>query len=286
MPVPPWLSFSSQAWRREDQRVQVQWPALPAGTYRLEVSVAGLPRPILQIADVAVPAPPGGDPRLVDIDLRALLRVQTVRLFDQDGKPIQDAEAALFPLGQDPDKELHGFPCWGGERRITVPPGPIDLLAAVRGFRPREVRATGEPLDVRLDPWPTVKLVFPDLPGLPEGCALQASLEPEPASTRRYRSGWGEGSLANLTAAPSQAQPIVQGAVTLPIGEGPHRVALHVRCKNARARVAFAGPIVLATAGSVALQVPAAALAKAAENAQALAKEREKQQQREQLQNR
>ena len=61
------------------ERHDVQWTAIAAGTYTLELRRSDVATPVLRIADVLVPAPAGGDPRLADIDLRSLVRATTPR---------------------------------------------------------------------------------------------------------------------------------------------------------------------------------------------------------------
>jgi len=259
----------TNAWGREDGRWQAQWPSLTAGTYRLEIRLQAMSTPIHTVDDVQVPVPEGGDPRLIDIDLRTALRLQTIRVFGPDGKPISRSEGAFFPLGQDPQKDLVGFSWRGNETRLTMPLGPLDLMVAFSGYRPREVRCSGEPLDVRLDAWPTVTLQFVGVPPLPEGQRLLAGLRLENPPTRRYRSSWNSGELRELLAPPANTEVVAQGQAVLPIGEGVHTVELHLAGKNTRAKVEIPAQQVLSTAGRVVIQVAAEELAKAQKTVEA-----------------
>jgi hypothetical protein len=81
-----------------------------------------------------VPPPPGGDPRLVDIDLRERLQLQTIRLFDEAGKPMSRMSGAFFPMGQDPAGDLVGFACHGTETKVPLPRGTTPLLIGISGI--------------------------------------------------------------------------------------------------------------------------------------------------------
>ncbi len=253
----------ANAWGREDGRWQAQWQSLNAGVYRFEIRLQGLSTPIHTVDDVQVPVPEGGDPRLIDIDLQTALRLQTFRVFGPDGKLLTRSEGAFFPLGQDPMKELVGFSWRGTETRLLMPLGPLDLMVAFSGYRPREVRCSGEPLDVRLDAWPTVALQFVDVPPLPEGQRLVAGLRLENPPTRRFRSSWNSGELRELTAPAADSQVVTQGQVVLPIGEGVHTVELYLAGKNTRAKIAIPAQQVLSTSGRVVIQVAPDEFAKA-----------------------
>lgn len=266
----------TEAWEREDGRAQAQWASLPPGSYRLEVRLLAIAAPLHTVDAVVVPGPPGGDARLVDIDLMDRVRVQTIRVFDPNGKPIRGGEGGFFPLGQDPTKELLGSTFQGSETRLTLPKSPIDLLVAVAGFQPREVRCDGAPLDVRLDAWPTVTLTFPDLPPLPEGSSLSASLKPQNPAKRRYRANWNSGELHELIGAPSTSANVVGGKVALPIGEGLHEVQLRARWQDTSNPIVMAPIQVLSTAGTVAVSVPPEALTKAIEASRANAEKKTK----------
>lgn len=256
------------AWSRDDDRAQASWRALTPGRYRLEIRLAPVPQPLHEVAGITVPTVPEGDPRLIDIDLRDRLRLQTIRLFDQNGKPLQEYDGGFFPTGQDPAKELVGFPCHGAETQLTLPNGLTDLWVAVAGYQPRDIRCTGAPLDVRLDPWPTVELQFPGL-AMPDGLALLAALAPPKGPSRQYRSSWNSGDLSELTTPRTHERKVVGGRIVLPIGEGLHELTLQVAGQNQESKVEMPPVQVLSTAGSVVVQVPPDALARAVERVQA-----------------
>src|SRR5262249_30794081 len=156
--------FTAEASDGSDaKRRQLRWQALPAGTYTLEVRLWPATAPLLQISDVIVPPPEAGDPRLLDIDLTQAIEVLKLRFLDLSGAPLQeDTEAIVLPLPA-ADEGL-GHQIWGRGGRIAVRPGPIDLLVAVAGYRPQQLRGVRGEADVRLEKWPQIELVFPDLP--------------------------------------------------------------------------------------------------------------------------
>jgi hypothetical protein len=248
---------------REEGRIDLQWRTLPAGSYRLEIHLGPVAGPLLQIEGVQIPAPKGGDPRLVDIDLRTLLGVQLIHLFDTLGKPVQETDGAFFPLGQDMTKQVQGFQCQGAESKVLMPVGVMDLMVAVSGYRPTTIRCTGEPLDVRIDPWPTIKLQVPGADKLPAGLGMQIGLRSQNQSTTRYRSSWNSGELRDLTE-PSREQPMVHNNATeLPIGDGPYEVVAFLFNKNNTFKVEMPTMQVLSTTLNATVQIPPDALAAA-----------------------
>ncbi len=257
---------------REDGRHDLQWRTLPAGSYCLEIRIGPIPAPILKIEGVQIPAPKGGDPRLVDIDLRELLGVQLIRVFDMLGKPLQESNAAFFPLGQDMSKTIQGFQCHGAESKLLMPRGMMDLMVAVAGYRPTTIRCTGEPLDVRLESWPTIRLLVPGADQLPEGLGMRVGLRAQNPSTTRYRSPWNSGELRELTEPSNRARTVTKQTVELPIGDGPHEVTVTLFGKNTTAKVEMPPTQVLSTTLNATVELPPPALAAAIEKAKATPK--------------
>ncbi|MFO1078544.1 MAG: hypothetical protein U1E73_12545 [Planctomycetota bacterium] len=273
VPVPPRpdmpkgerARLDRESWGRPDGRHQIDWRGLTCGTYRLEIALPAFQDALVAIDDVQLAVSPAGDPRLVDIDLRDLVRIQALRATDAEGKPARVWESGCFPMPQDDRKEVLGLPLQGSETRFLLPRRPVEMLVAFAGYRPQRVVLTGEPAQVRLDKWPTVTLTFPALPDLPKGCQLFASLAtPAEVDQRRYRAQWSSGLLSHLLAPGPDQVRVENGKVELPIGDGPQAIALHVR--NRRKTVAVEIPAQTATmaARTVAVQVTEAAIQKAA----------------------
>jgi hypothetical protein len=69
--------LAAYPWSGEAGRYQLQWGSIPPGTYTLQLQLWCDKEPLASIGGVQVPAPKGGDGRLVDIDVRSLVRVAT-----------------------------------------------------------------------------------------------------------------------------------------------------------------------------------------------------------------
>lgn len=244
------------------ERHDLQWPAVPNGTYTLELSVTTRKEPVLTIADVVVPPPEGGDPRLVDIDLRTALRKATVFLFDaqakQTAEQMQDM-GIVFPFGLPEQSEWTGQVFHDHKVELLLPAGPADLLVALRGFRPQRFTCLGERVDVRLEPWPQVELVV-NHPTLPPGVHLQARLTAIADGNQgssKYRAQWNSGNRSEVMQPQTWWQQIENGRVQLPIGDGPYRLQLNLRTDNHGQNLGNVLPKqVLSTDGTVAVQVP------------------------------
>jgi hypothetical protein len=229
----------ARPWGGEGGRYNLQWNALPAGSYALELRLWTQASPLVTVPDVQVPPPEGGDPRLVDIDLRTLVRVLRIELLDPHGKLLEEADGVAFLAGQDPQAEWLGYRLDNASARLLVKPGPIEFLVAVEGHRPTPALATGDLLRVRLDAWPTIALTFPDMPVLPPRVSLSASFEPSEQSSLRYRSQGNSGRRNDLLRARSHAT-VVDGKAEVPIGDGPH--TLHLRLHGNRRSAALELP--------------------------------------------
>lgn len=223
---------TTQPWAQPDGRYQLQWRSIAPGTYTLQLQLWGEKEPLASIAGVQVPGPEGGDGRLVDIDLRSLLRVATVRLFDQNGQALDSYDGALFPFGQDPEKMWLGYDVQGSATRLLLRTQPLELLVCRRGFRPLQIHCAGETTEARLDPWPTVEIVFDGLPELPKETTLFAQLAPRDVREAKYRSLWNDGDRSELMTVPGRGIKVAEGRARVPIGDGPHDVKLSVGGKR------------------------------------------------------
>lgn len=249
------------------ERFDLMWPAVPSGTYRLELRTMTRLEPLVTIADLQVPLPEGGDPRLVDIDLRSLLRTCTLVLHDQDGKPLERAYGCAFPFGQVETARWDGQQFYEQPATLLLPPGPVDLLVAVQGFRPQRVTCLGDRQEVRLDPWPTVE-VRPPAQELPAGAhfTVRLQLATQGAVDASYRSQWGGGSRAEHLAPSTNWQVFEEGLARLAIGDGAYQLQLRLRQNGESVPVPIAAPAqVLSTDGRIVPQVTAEAWQKEVE---------------------
>lgn len=254
----------ARVWSREDGRQQASWTGVGPGTYDIAIMLSGVVEPVWTVKSVKFP---GADPRLVDIDLRDCLRMQTIRLVDNTGAPIRRTDGGVFPLGQDPAGDMIGFPLHRSEWKVMMPATPVDLLVGIVGYRPQQVRADGEPIEVRLDPWPTATLTLPELPPLPEQCQLQASLAKPQPGARRWRAQWRSGYVSELYGPPTPRVVIENGTVALPVGDEPRRIQLHVYHRRRGVAIEIPPQLVSLTTPTLRVQVTAEAVKKAADAA-------------------
>ena len=90
------------------------------------------------------------------------------------------------------------------------------------------VQCTGEPVDVRLEPWPAITLRFPDLPALPAGLGYETRLRPAVESSRRYSAVRQKGAVSALFGPPVRGIEIENGRAEVPIGDDASVVELFV----------------------------------------------------------
>jgi RNA polymerase sigma factor (sigma-70 family) len=131
------------------------WPALPAGSYRVDVLAPGVERPIATIDGVRVGdgAPP--DSRLDPIDLRERVRTLAVALvpLPSGPRPVTDAGVLAFASGAPGDPVEGMLFDARGEARLAVGADPVDVIVAVPGFRVwRAQNVTASSLQVQLEP--------------------------------------------------------------------------------------------------------------------------------------
>lgn len=260
------LELTTTPQPQSGERHDLQWPAVPNGSYTLELTLPTRKEPIFTIPDVVVPPPEGGDPRLVDIDLRGALRKATIHMFDAEGKPTEQDMGVVFAFGLPEQSEWQGQIFHDNKVELLLPTGPADLLVAMRGYRPQRIACLGERVDVRLDPWPTIELLASGLQ-VPPGMQLQARLTPVAdgnANAGKYRAQWNSGNRSDLMQPQTWWQEFENGRVKLPIGDGPFRLQLMLRGNDHGQQLADVQPAqVLSTAGQVAVQVSDAAWKKA-----------------------
>lgn len=260
------LELTATPQQQSGERHDLQWPAVPNGSYTLELTLPTRKEPIFTIPEVVVPPPEGGDPRLVDIDLRGAMRKATIHLFDAEGKPAEQDMGVVFAFGLPEQSEWPGQVYHDNKVELLLPPGPADLLVTMRGYRPQRVACVAERLDVRLDPWPTIEVLAGGLQ-VPPDMHLQVRLTPVTdgnTNSPRYRAQWNSGSRSELMQPQTSWEQFDQGRARLPIGDGPFRLQLRLRGNNHGQLIDDAQPAqVLSTAGQVVVQVSDAAWKKA-----------------------
>ncbi len=251
--------LEQQLERSNRERHHVAWPAIPAGSYTLELRLWAVAEPLLVIPDVVLPPPPGGDPRLVDLDLRPVVRVVTLALCEADGRTAVDGQAVVFPTVQASASEWLGYHAWSQPARLLLPAGPFDVLVAVEGFRPQPLRGDHHSVTVRLDRWPTLVVRVPDMPALPATARVQVMLQPVQPRALKYRTPWSAGDASEYLAPPRRAVPVTDGTATVAIGDALHTVLLTVAANRRSHTIEGHEPQqVLPTVGEVVVTVPAA----------------------------
>lgn len=220
----------AQARGPVDGAIPYTWAALPAGTYDLRVEAIGSATPFLEVSDVVLPAPSGGDPRLRAIDLRELVTTLRVRV-ELTGQDATRREVPMvFLLPQTNEQEWQGVPA-DTELVLPVPKRPVDLMVACEGYRPATLRGAVGNATVTLRPWPTVQVTFTGREALPAGANLQASARAANAGKRderRYSTPWRSGMLSTLLAPPMSRTDVKDGVVDLPVGDGVHGLSVYV----------------------------------------------------------
>ena len=131
------------------------WPALPPGSYRVEVRAPGVTAPLHVVSGVRVEDGAASDPRLDPIDVCERTRLLTIAIDEPPNgpRPITDGGAVAFPTGQECSVR-HGMLFDAhGRAQLVVGPDPVDVVVAVPGFRLwRAAGVTDSFLPVRLEP--------------------------------------------------------------------------------------------------------------------------------------
>jgi hypothetical protein len=209
--------------RHSELRQQFSWRGIGAGNYRLEWLLVGFEAPILSIDDVQVPAPEGGDPRLLDVDLPSAVRVQEFLVQTPDNRPLRGG-GAMFALPMTTRSQALTLIAPRGEaHRALLPMSAVDLLVAVPGFRPLTVRCSDAPVQLRLEPWPTIEVRLREPVTLPADCRLAVRLQP-----RERPRDWPE-TAYRATLPAWEAVPMLEGLAQVPIGDGVHDVSLELQ---------------------------------------------------------
>lgn len=219
------------AWNENDgnPRWNLQWTALPAGTYTLELCAPTCGEPIVRIADLHVPGPANGDPRLEDIDLRQLLRVVRTRLLDAAGQPLENANGFVTPVN---GADRWSCTFWSAEFPLIVPRTATELSIVTRDHRPTRVFCDGDRLDVKFEAWPSIEVEIADLPKLPDGAAAVVTLEPIDPVKTPYRTQWNDAGEFLPYATEASSSWLRESRGSMPIGEGKYTVSLRLEGPN------------------------------------------------------
>ena len=220
--------FETTVWQNEDKRSLAQWRALPPGSYRLEARLFAQPALLLAIEHIVVPPPEGGDPRLADIDLRDKIEVLTLEFQDRSGAPVTGAQGIAVPLPQAAAVwQVLEVEC--PVAKLAFPPGGVDLMLAVQGFRPQQLRAARGSLEVTLESWPQVELQFAELPELPKNTYLEVMVRgEEPGEAHELAGQWMRGSQADFTEPLSDSFRVEKGRVVVRVGDGPQQLGVQL----------------------------------------------------------
>ncbi|HEU4417972.1 MAG TPA: hypothetical protein VFT55_03480, partial [Planctomycetota bacterium] len=210
------------------ERHDVRWTALAAGIYTLELRPWAATAPVLRVPDVRVPPPAGGDARLVDIDLRSLLRATTIDVVDAGGA-ISQGNGVVFPEPRPRTGPWLGYEIRSGTGTAVVPAGPCDAFVCYPERRPQLVRGgASDRLAVRLDPWPTVRVSFPDAPPAPDHIAFYVRAVPVAAVDGRFATRERSGDLVDLLEPGRSWGRIDDGFAEACVGDGGSRLEVQV----------------------------------------------------------
>lgn len=247
--------------RAQAERCAVEWHGLPAGTYTLELSLWAQPKPMAVVLDVAVPPPPAGDPRLAEIDLRALVQIVTIELKEADGTPAYGS-GALFPPEQTVSGKWHGYPVFHDTTRLLLPPGPVNLQVMLDGYQPAPVIGNGPKITTRIFEWPRVTARLAEPAKLPDGFKMMMQLDPINDPDENWHSPDTSDSLKSLIGVGEQVWWLDSDTIKLQIGNGAHRLRVYLSNSSHR-RIEVQGTTpaqILPTERTVTVHVPKANL--------------------------
>jgi hypothetical protein len=148
---------------------------LAPGTYDVEFALRPTSERLLVVPAVLARENGEPDPRLAEVDLRALARRVRLGVHTADGAPAAGGWAHV--LG-DPDAQQVAFVIEGGEAELLVPAAGSDVELSVPGHRLLRLEGLAADREVRLDAAFRVRCeLAPDVP-LPQGGSLQLRLSP------------------------------------------------------------------------------------------------------------
>ena len=253
--VPSSAGSPPVAWptRLDGDRHRVSFRGIQPGRYALHVRWRPDEPTWHEVVDVVVPPPPGGDPRLAAIDLRPLVVRGRLRVLGNAAALANATIEARRPDLSRTDQLFHGR----GGVFDWVALTDAKLLVCCPGHEPVLLDALRSAHDVVLTPWRTRALRLSQLP-TSDGArwAARALPVPEPVDPTPWLFPW---------------HPVVDGAITLTMRDGPHRLWLRLdrsgqppRTFLASDAVLYAGPEVLDFDVGAAAEAAAAAAAESA----------------------
>lgn len=239
-------------------RADVRWETLPPDTYTLRVELWTQGRELLTIPNVVVPPPATPDPRLVDIDLRASLRVVELAVRGADGKALDECYGAAFVTNAPGGWRGESF--WEDTSELLLAPGPYELLVCVHGFRPLPVRGDGARAEARVEAWPTITVRVAGAPKLPERATVRVWFTGPKQPESKYETSWSNGDRSEYLQPNGGAVVAENGVAKVPIGDGPHTVHVGLFNDEGGGEIPLAQPVtVLPNQTEVAIAVPEAA---------------------------
>lgn len=239
-------------------RADVRWDTLPPDTYTLRIELWTQGRELMAIPDVVVPPPATPDPRLVDIDLRASLRVVELAVRGADGKQLDECYGAAFVTNA--TGGWRGETFWEDTSELLLAPGPYELLVCVNGFRPLPVRGDGARVEARVEAWPTVAVRVTGAPKLPERATVRVWFTGPKQPEAKYETSWSNGDRSEYLQ-PNGGHVVAEnGVANVPIGDGPHTLHVGLFNDEGGGEIPLAQPVtVLPNQTEVAVSVPEAA---------------------------
>jgi hypothetical protein len=168
---------------------QVRFHGLDTGRYDVRISLAG--REVLRLDGIDLqPGAKAADPRLVDVDWLAAVRVAKVRLRDAAGDPVR----GRLHVGST-DKTSPMQPVTADERgHAEVPYLEGQTIVAMHdGHRGAVVEPGADPVEVQLVPRARLRLLLPEGLSLPSGvlvhCDHEWSARRVPSHSMQWRDG-------------------------------------------------------------------------------------------------
>ncbi|MEZ6038756.1 MAG: hypothetical protein R3F29_14840 [Planctomycetota bacterium] len=228
-PRPTWAlmdRFAGKPQRRDAeraQRVRFTWAAVEQGRYTLRISGASA-KPVVEIPDVVLPLPDGGDPRLADIDLLTKLQLLHLRIRRADGTTDGHSQPpTAFLMPQADEQHWRGWSMPQNELLLPVPPGPQEVFLSGPRLRPMTLHGVEGVVEVELQEWPRVELTFVGTELLPEGAQLRvysSQPRPGPSDQRRFSTPWMSGSLSGMLFFNGDSATVENGRAPLRVGDG------------------------------------------------------------------
>lgn len=229
----------------DGDRHRVSFRGIQPGRYALHVRWRPDEPTWHEVLDVVVPPPPGGDPRLAAIDLRPRVVQGRLRVHGKTADLAHSTVEARRPDLSRTDLVFHGR----GGVFDWVALTDAKLLVCCPGHEPVLLDDLRSTHDVVLTPWRTRALRLRQLP-TSDGTRWAARALPVPAPD-------------DPTPWSFEWHPVVDGATTLTLRSGPHRLWLMIERTGQPTRTFLASDTIL-YAGPEVLELDVGATAEAA----------------------